>query len=245
MVRLNYFTSGACVKIVDGELKILVVHYYDDSDHKKVHEYRLPGGTIQFIDIVSTIQRLGPKLNLLPAQYSSLISRIEELSRQTENKINLMQDNTNEQKVNRRNLFVEALKKAEAILIKVLPTLTELKLFQREVQLTTLRRELEQECAVATFTDAIDCGHAQRGEHTQYPYLILGADAPDSYKGGSDKDIVESLFMTLDEVCINIYKYHRLFLSNALSKLSHIWGYEKDKSEFVKKIDHCLKENQV
>ncbi len=245
MLSLNYFTAGTCVKIVKGKLQVLLVLYYDDSDHKKVHEYRLPGGTIQISDVITTIEKLGDKLHLSEQQYNFLIMKIEELSEKTEAKISSMPSITNDQKVQRRILFVEALKKIEAILIQTLPTLSELKLFQRTVKLVTLKRELEQECAVINFSDAVECGNAQRGEHTQYPYLVLDPDAPDSYKGGSDKDIVESMFMDIEEACSLIYKYHKMFLNNTLSRLSHILGYEKDKLNIVKEIELCLKENQA
>lgn len=247
MINLNFFTAGVCPKVTDdGVLKLLVVNYYDDSDHKKIREYRFPGGTIQFTDVLFTLEKLGSqKLGLTEHKFNFLTLKLSEIAEEAEKRIVKMPQENNEQKIKRRTAFIEFLKKAQDMLIRELPSLSELKIFQREVQLTTLRRELEQEAAVEGFSDAVQCGFAQRGEHTQYPYLVLNCEAPDSYQGGSDKDIEGSSFVSLKDVCEKISRHHKSFLNNTLSMLAQIWAFDKDKSVFVKDIDQCLKETQA
>ena len=57
IINFNYFTAGTCVRFVEGEIQVLIVHYYDSSDHKQRDEIRLPGGTVQFCDIIFAIEK--------------------------------------------------------------------------------------------------------------------------------------------------------------------------------------------
>lgn len=244
MIQLDFFTAGTCVKI-NGDLKILVVHYFDESDHKQVHEYRLPGGTIQFSDITTAIQKLGSeKLKIEQAMIEFIINEINEISDKMEAKVSKIPARSNEEKKARRDLFVDSLKKAQKIL-ETYVQYDQHKALQREVKLATLSRELGEECAVSHFIDAIDCGEMSRGEHKQYPFLVLGSDAPDNYKGSPDPDVMESLHLTPEELYKVIYRNHKPFLNNALSTLAQIWAYEKDKAIFVEQIEKCLMMNPV
>lgn len=244
MIQLDFFTAGTCVKL-NGELKILVVHYFDESDHKKTHEYRLPGGTIQFGDITTAVNKLGAeKLKVEPVMVDFIVNEIKEIAGKMEAKVSKMSATTNDEKKARRDLFVDSLKKAQ----KVLETYVQYdqhKALQREVKLATLSRELQEECAVSHFKDAVDCGEMSRGEHKQYPFLVLGSDAPDTYTGSPDPDVKESLHMGIDQLYEVIYRNHKPFLNNALSTLAQVWAYEPEKAAYVAEIEKCLMMNQV
>ncbi len=244
MIQLDFFTAGTCVKI-NGDLKILVVHYFDESDHKQVHEYRLPGGTIQFSDITAAVNKLGAeKLKIDQAMVEFIVSEITEISDKMEAKVSKMPARSNEEKKARRDLFVDSLKKARTV-IETYVHYDQHKVLQREVKLATLSRELGEECAMSHFTDAIDCGEMSRGEHKQYPFLVLGSDAPDNYKGSPDPDVVESLHMGVEQLYQLIYRNHKPFLNNTLSTLAQIWAYEPDKAGYVAIIEKCLMMNPV
>lgn len=240
----NFFTSGTCVKYVGNQIMILIVHYFDSSDHKGTHEWRLSGGTIQFDDILTGLEKSIRRIGLDNEKFLWLKDAVRNLISEHRKKVDGMPNKTNYEKIAIRNEFVNYLNLISEVIEPVVYKSEHIKIIENETKLATLRRELMEETATTYFQDAIECGFLERfAGHIQYPFLVLGSDAPEKYTGSSDPDIEWSEWHPLSEVCDNLYKNHRPFLNNTLSSLEMILNYEKDKQVFVDQIKACLKPN--
>lgn len=239
-INLNYFTSGTLVKVIKNVINVLVVLYYDHSDHKKNEEIRLPGGTFQFIDLLSALEEVGQRIGLSFEKNSWLTQEIRKISDRYVSTISTMPSTNNAQKMAIREVFLRAVKQAEDHVESVVYGSEKIRILQNECKLQTLKRELGEECATVSCVDPTECGFTKRGEHFQFPYLVMESDTPDEYNGSSDPDIKESRFIPLSEMKDILYKNHQPFLNNTLSQLSQIWSYDKDMSKFVVELNTCL-----
>jgi len=226
-INLNFFCVGICVKIINDFIMINVVRYNDISDHKKVIETRLPGGTIQFQDIIIGIKNIQNRIGLRADSVEYLYDLINEVAESFDSKISEMPSETNAEKIEIRKIFVASLNSiGEAI--ENFPGVNDSKIsiIENAIKDATLRRELRFECNVTEFDSAAQCGFVKRGEHVQYPFLVLGSDAPDEYSGSADEDIESSYFESLSNLNSTLYPAHKVFLSNAINLFVQI--YERD-----------------
>lgn len=239
----NHFAAGACVKVIDRQVNILVVSYYDSSDHKKINEIRLPGGTIQCVDILTALEKTKNRNGLSLERYSWIYSYVEEINRSFRAKTDGMPKNSNFEKIQVRNEFTVSMSKIEEAFDSLFLSEPNTKMIQRESIVATLNRELEEETATTKYSAAIASGFMERKGHFQYPYLILDSDAPDSYEGSSDPDIKESFYMPLLEVKEALFKNHIPFLRNALTEYCKVLIHQEGSQSIIEEIDLILKLN--
>lgn len=244
----NYFCSGVCMKYIGtdlNELALLVVEYNDHPLNHGPSQTRIPGGTIQFEDIINAIVTAGPRTTLSSDHLVWIKQTAEKIANECDTKIASMLSNTREEKFALRAVFTNALTDIEDAFYSLQLSEKDIKIIEDASKEATLRRELKAECAVTTWGGAVQCGYLKRGEHFQYPYLVTGSDAPDTYEGSPDDDILKSYFMPLDELFADpkiLYKNHVPFLNNALSTFMHILTYEKEhKAKLIEKIKEYLK----
>lgn len=231
--NFNYFTAGTCVRLIEGEIKILIVHYHDVSDHKNVHEIRLPGGTVQFVDILNVINEFIPVFS--PNKYSWAIEEIIKITESFEAERLKMPSSSDFEKKEIRTKFVDALDGISEVVDYLLLSDKQIEKIQCAAHEKTLRRELQEECAITFISNVIECGYSLRGKHTQHQILVLGDDAPDFYKG-KDADIESSEFMLLSELVTKLYANHSIFLRNTLSGLIEHIKDDPSMQIYVKKI---------
>ena len=228
------------VKVINGVINVLIVQYYDHSDHKKNEEIRLPGGTFQFIDLINALEQVAKRIGLSFEKKVWLSEEVTKISNVYISTITDMPSSNNTQKIAIREVFLKAVSKAEEFVESVVYGTEKIRILQNECKSQTLKRELAEECATSTCSDPIECGFTKRGEHFQFPYLVMESDTPDEYSGSSDGDVKESRFMPVAEVKGLLYKNHQPFLNNTLSQLLQIWTYDKDKSGLVIELCKCL-----
>jgi hypothetical protein len=243
-VHLNYFTAGVCVKIIDSKPYVMIVHYYDKSEHKNVKEIRIPGGTVSMSDIHSAISKNADNLKINKDHADWLLSQIstaDEKFKEYQNHIRI--ENDRDRKI-LRSVFGSLLESVEEAIDSFMLSEDQEKKILLLCQKETLKRELELEIACTSFVDMIPVGYLKRKDgHIQYPFLVLGSDAPDSYEGSSDSDIKKSNYLPLWEVQNLLYLNHRPFLHNAMKEWKKILLYHDHPKEVMDEIDAHLNLN--
>lgn len=243
-VNLNFFTAGVCVKVIESDVKIHVVLYFDSSEHKKKFEVRLPGGTIQCSDIPKGLRKVQKRVGLSDEVIENFEEFVEEVVNTYDLKVLGLPNKTNSERIVIREIFVNSLIQIEEYL-NFLPKLTDYHrtIIEDAIKEETLRRELRTECGINSYQSAVENGFVKRGEHFQYPFLVLGSDAPDEYRGSADPDIEKSydeLLSNLDNG--NMYPPHKTLMLNALNLFLQI--YEKDPAmspAIIEKVKAFLK----
>ncbi len=242
--HFNYFTSGIVPKVIDSKIHILVTDYFDSSDHKQKMEIRIPGGTVQIVDILKGFQKVSPKLKLSNDKKIWIEQQIKDISSSYVYTVKYMPANTNREKKEIRDIFEKALEEIADSVDSLCLSDQEIRMIERSCKRATLERELLEECATAEFSEEFECDCIVRNEkHFQYPYLILKSDTPDEYTGSSDPDVKKSYFMDLEKLCNELYLPHRPFLRNAINKWSFVLEHEEGNQKLIDQINRCLQPN--
>jgi hypothetical protein len=171
------------------------------------------------------------------------MQEIKKISNDYISTISIMPSVNNDQKKAIREVFLKAIDKAEEYIESLVYGTDKIRILENACKNQTLKRELSEECATVSCSDPIECGFTKRGEHFQYPFLILESDTPDEYSGSSDPDIKESRFIPVEEVKSSLYKNHLPFLNNTLSQLAQIWSYDSTKAHLVVELNKRLGAN--
>jgi hypothetical protein len=221
-----------------------VVLYLEKSDHKSGRkEIRLPGGTVQFVDITNGVKSSADRLKMPADKLNWLLAEINRISNYFSKTTESMPANSNADKLAIREIFVNCLSQASDAIASVLTDESHVNIVESECRLQTLKRELADECAVGEYGNPVESGMVNRKGHIQIPYLIMDSDAPDMYRGSSDDDILESTFMPVNKVYEVLFQNHKPFLNSTLNKLAFIWSYDSEKKIFSKQIDSILQQN--
>ncbi|MCX6754401.1 MAG: hypothetical protein NTU81_01050 [Candidatus Nomurabacteria bacterium] len=164
-----------------------------------------------------------------------LFDLINGVSESFDSKTSKMSNKTNSEKIAIRDMFVSSLIEIEEAIVNF-PGIDERKItiIEDSIKEATLRRELQYECNITEFESPAQCGFVKRGEHFQYPFLVLNSNAPDEYSGSADEDIESSYFESLTNLINgNIYLPHKVFLSNAINLFFQISERTDNMAEVV------------
>jgi hypothetical protein len=243
-VSFNFFTAGVCVKEIRNDLMVFVV-LYNNFGYGDRHQIRLPGGSIQFIDIIEGIKEVSSIIKLSKEKLDWIVDIIQDITDRFDQKFSNMPTRTIKDKLARKDVFTSHFSEAEESINSLVDSglMKEncIEIIENAVKLKTLRRELRTEGGVTTFNQAIECGRNIKGKHTQYAYLVLDSDAPDKFDGSADDDIEAAFQWKLSRLKDTLFNNHRDFLFSALARWLSINKHNVTKRGIIEKVEEFLK----